>query len=289
MKENKSNVIRVTDSEQRILDSLRQLTQNSSQPDTKIKYVTQPNNEGDLYFILPDAHYPFQDEELMQKVFQCIADNPPAGVCISGDWLDLFTLGSYNEDSLGLLRDITLTEEYESGLAGIVALERVLPKDARRMFLYGNHEDRYFREMNKRDNGKYGNELQNPTQALKLEELGYEVKTNWKDDFFTIGDLDITHGVYCNIHTAKKHLDMHGNNIMFGHTHRVQTYFTKHNAAFNIGCLADINHKGFGYMPRMQREVWSQVFGVTRVIDGKSYSEVIPVRSGSFTFNGKVY
>tara|TARA_R110000822_G_scaffold211014_1_gene346678 strand:- start:518 stop:1393 length:876 start_codon:yes stop_codon:yes gene_type:complete len=285
----KTEVTRLTEEEKRFVEHLRDLSRPTIKPEVKVKYVEKTQNDGDLYFILPDAHYPFQDEELMIKVRQCIKDNPPKGVCISGDWLDLLTLGSYSADSLEILRDITLTDEYESGLQGIIDLERVLPDDCDKMFLWGNHEDRFKREMQKRDNGKYGNELQNPTKALRLEELGWEVKEDWRDDFFTIGDLDVMHGVYCCIHTAKKHLEMHGNNIMFGHTHRIQTYFTRHLAGFNIGCLADINHKAFSYMPRMQREVWSQGFGVTRVRDGKAYSEVIPVRSGGFFFNGKQY
>ena len=287
MKKIKSEVTRLTQEEKYLLAKMRQM---SAESEPKVIYQDKTYNEGDLYFILPDAHYPMENKPLMKKVFKCIKDNPPKGVCISGDWLDLFTLGSYNADSLGMLRDITLTEEYEAGLKGIKDLEKVLPKDARRMFLFGNHEDRYFREMNKRDNGKYGTELKNPIDALKLNKYGYEVLTNWKDDYFMIGDLAVTHGVYCNIHTAAKHLQAHGGNIMFGHTHRIQTHFTKHHGGFNIGCLADIDHKAFTYMPRMQRENWSNGFAAVRVVNGKAYAETIPVRSGGiFTFNGKMY
>jgi len=288
-KETKDNVIRVTDSEMNMLDAIRHIKFNNTKPE--VRSSSKAKAEGEMYFVLPDPHYPFQNEVLMQKVFQCIKDNNVAGVCISGDWLDLYTLGTYNADSLGLLRDISLDEEYESGLAGIEALEKVLPKDARKMFLWGNHEDRYFREMNKRDNAKYGNTLQNPNDALKLAEYGWEVKTNWKDDFFTVGDIDITHGTYFNIHCAKKHLDMHGKSIMFGHTHRSQAHVTGEGAAYNIGTLCDLESSAFHYMPRMTREQWSNGFAIITVIDGKSYIEQIVVRKGknSFVFRGKVY
>ena len=82
---------------------------------------------------------------------------------------------------------------------------------------------------------------------------------------------------------------MHGRSVMFGHTHRVQTHFTAHEAAFNIGCLADIPNRAFGYMPRMQRENWSNGLAAIRVVDGRSYVEMITVRNGKFIFNGKVY
>jgi predicted phosphodiesterase len=287
MKQNKTEVVRLTKAELEVLEGVRAINKKASSPKVVKKFLS--HNEGKLWFVLPDAHYPYQNEKLMQKVFKCISDNDVTGVCISGDWLDLFTLGSYNADSLGLLRNITLTEEYAAGLKGIQDLEQALPAEATRAFIFGNHEDRYFREMYKRDISKYGEELQNPADALHLKQYGYEVLTNWKDDFYTIGDLDVMHGIYCNIHTAKKHLEMHGRSVMFGHTHRVQTHFTAHEAAFNIGCLADIPNAAFNYMPRMQKENWSNSFSAVRVIGGKSYVEMITVRNDKFIFNGKIY
>tara|TARA_R110000823_G_scaffold266679_6_gene386441 strand:- start:1169 stop:2032 length:864 start_codon:yes stop_codon:yes gene_type:complete len=287
MKKNKTEVIRVTKEELSILEEIRQLALSSKDPKTVKRIVS--HNEGSLWFILPDPHYPYQNEPLMQKVYKCISDNDVAGVVSSGDWLDLFTLGSYNRDSLGLLKGISLTEEYESGKEGIVSLSQAAGGKAKKVFIWGNHEDRFFRELNTRDNAKYGDELMHPDKALELDKYGFDSLQNWKDDFYTVGDLDIMHGMYCNIHTAKKHLDMHGRSVMFGHTHRVQTHFTAHEAAFNIGCLADIPNRAFGYMPRMQRENWSNGLAAIRVVDGRSYVEMITVRNGKFIFNGKVY
>lgn len=283
----KKNVIRLTDKEKEIVNYLRSFEQTST-IQKEVKY-TSPTTEGDLYFILPDAHYPFHNAELMDKVFRCIEDNDTKGVVISGDWLDLYTLGSYNSDSLGKLRDITLSDEYESGLQGIKDLDSVLSTNAERYFLWGNHEDRYTKTLNSRDNAKFGSELRNPNDALELEKYGYQVKTNWKDDYFTIGDIDITHGTYHNIHVAKKHLEMHGRSIIFGHTHRFQTYCTGSEAAFNIGSLCDLSNPAFGYMPRMSRNQWSNGFAVITVIDGKSHVEPIIVRDNKFVFRGKVY
>jgi len=288
-KETKDKVIRVTDSENTILEGIRKLTSITIGTDRKsLKKDVKPS--GELFVILPDPHYPFQNQGLMEKVFKCISDNEVAGVVISGDWLDLYTLGSYNADSLGLLRNISLDEEYESGLQGLKELEKVLPEDAKRMFLYGNHEDRYFREVNKRDNAKYGSTLQHPTKALQLQELGYEVKTNWKDDFFTVGDIDVMHGTYFNLHAAKKHLDMHERSCIMGHTHRIASFITGHEASFNIGTLCDLDSPAFRYMHRMQRSQWCNGFAFVTVVDGKSHFEQIIVRgNGTFVFRGVVY
>jgi len=286
------NQIWVTDEEKEQFNKIKlekDIIEEYLKREQEVTYKEVQYSEGDLYFILPDAHYPFQNEVLMQKIFQCIDNNKVAGVCISGDWLDLQTLGSYNAESLGMLRDISLDEEYEAGLKGIEDLEKVLDPGARRMFLWGNHCERYHTELNKKDNAKYGSRLQNPNDALKLKEYNYEIKDNWKDDFFTIGGVDVMHGIYCNIHTAKKHLEMHGRSIMFGHSHRFQSYHHGSIAGYNIGCLANIPDKAFSYMPRMQREVWTNGFAVISVIDGKSYVEMIKVTDNEFYFRGKKY
>tara|TARA_R110000851_G_scaffold237164_2_gene390011 strand:+ start:5359 stop:6234 length:876 start_codon:yes stop_codon:yes gene_type:complete len=289
----KTEITRLTVDEKNLIEHLRKvetdlLNEYIESNRRKEKKQTQ-SGEGELYFVLPDVHYPFENKILMEKVYECISNHNVAGVCISGDWLDLQTLGSYNAESLGMLRHISLDEEYAAGLKGIEDLESILPRNARRMFLFGNHEDRYYREINKKDNAKYGSTLINPIDALKLKQYNWEVKDDWKDDFFTIGDVDIIHGVYCNIHTAKKHLDMHGRSVILGHTHRFQTHYNGTHAGYNIGCLADINDKAFSYMPRMQREVWRNGFAAVNVIDGKTFVEPIPVKDNEFFFRGKKY
>ena len=213
------------------------------------------------------------------------------GIVLAGDYLDLYTLGSYNSMSLGLLEGIDLDFEYQDGLNGILELESVLPSKCRKMFLYGNHEDRYFRTLNSRDNKKFGAALKDPVEALRLAELGWEVKTNWKDDFFTLGKhLDIAHGTYHNKHVAAKHLTQHGRSIMFGHTHRIQSFHTGNQAAFNIGGLFDINNKAFGYMPRMTRRNWANGFAIVAIDqNGDYYVNQITCWNDSFLAEGEKY
>ena len=288
----KKNVIRLTDSEKEIVEKLREYTQNSTAPNQTIKYEYKMYQEGELWLILPDIHRPFHNQILWDKILQIIQDlgDTLTGLVITGDYLDLFTLGSYNANSLGLLKDITLEDEYTDGLQGIEELQAVLHPTTQRVFLYGNHEDRYFREVNKLDNAKYGNTLKDPVEALKLNQYGYKVLTNWKDDVFSVGDIDITHGVYTNIHVAKKHLEMNGKSIMFGHTHRIQTFFNGDYTGYNIGCLIDMNSPYFNYMPRMNRKKWTNGFSfITVDKEGKAHPELIKVKDSSFYWRGRKY
>ena len=246
--------------------------------------------DGDLYFVLSDFHRPFHNKVVWNKLMLLLKEKKPTGVVLNGDYLDMFTLGSYNAESLHNLRNITLEEEYDDGLKGIIEINNAVSKNCKKMYLWGNHEDRYFREIQKKDNSKYGNALKNPNEALKLKETGWEIKTNWKDDYFSIGDLDVTHGTFFSVHVAKKHLESHENNIMFGHCHRVQEFTLGNKSGYAIGWLGDPESKYFHYMPRLVRKNWRNAFSVVTVIDGVSYVQVIKINEdNTFYFNGKKY
>lgn len=245
------------------------------------------------WLILPDVHRPFHNLKLEDKILKLIKDLAGSlyGVVISGDYLDLYTLGSYNAESLGLLTGIDLEMEYADGLKGIKKIEKAAHQNIKKKFLFGNHEDRYFRELNKKDNAKYGGALKNPIEALELSERKWEVKTNWKDDYFTLGEhLDVMHGMYTNIHAAKKHLDMTGHSCLFGHTHRVQSYNLGNKASYNIGSLCDLSNKAFNYMPRLQKQTWANGFAMVYIDDnGHFFVEQVNVWNDKFYTNGKMY
>lgn len=248
---------------------------------------------GQKWLVLSDVHRPFHSKKLWDKVLKLVKDMGSSlyGIVLAGDYLDLYTLGSYNTMSLGLLEGIDLGFEYEDGLNGLIELQSALPKGCKKLFLYGNHEDRYFRTMNSRDHKKFGSALRDPIEALLLHENGWQVKTNWKDDFFTLGDhLDVCHGTYHNKHVAAKHLDQNGRSVMFGHTHRIQSFHLGNKAAFNIGGLFDIKDKAFGYMPRMSRRNWANGFAIVHIDDnGEFHTNQVTVWNDSFFAEGRKY
>jgi predicted phosphodiesterase len=244
------------------------------------------------WIVISDVHRPFHNQTLWNKLLQLVNDMGSSlyGIVIAGDYLDLYTLGSYNNESLANLSNITLQDEYLDGLQGIDEMNSAF-KGAKKLFLFGNHEDRYFRHIKEKDNAKYGGALINPVEALYLHERGWITKTDWQSDYFTLGKhLDIVHGVYTSIHAAKAHLDKTQHSVMFGHTHRVQCFHQGNRAAFNIGGLYDIKSKGFNYMPRFQRQLWANGFALVNVTDnGDFYVEQVNVWADKFLANGKMY
>lgn len=243
------------------------------------------------WFIISDIHSPFHNVRLVEKVCACIRAEQPYGIIINGDFLDLFSIASHNADSLGLLKNIDLEYEYRVGNDLLNKIDDALPKGAKKKYIYGNHEDRYIRELMRGDRAKYAGALVSPEEGLGLRERGYKVFTNWKQDSIQLGShLEVTHGVFTPVHAAKKHLDEFQGSVIVGHTHRFQSFVSGKRGAWNFGFLGDIESRGFYYMSRAQRSKWSNSFG-TVDIDSKGYHYVQPIHifNESFICSGVKY
>jgi predicted phosphodiesterase len=244
------------------------------------------------YIILPDAHRPFHNKAIWDKLLRLLAyeKSTLTGLIISGDYLDMYSLSRHHADSLGALRDIDLSQEYQDGRKGLYEIEKVIRKDVKKYYIHGNHEDFYFRELMKGDRSKYGLELKSPKEALNLNELGYKTLENWKDDYVQLGKyLQVFHGIFTNEHAAKKHLDTFGSCI-FGHTHRFGCFHSGHNVGWNIGTLCDIKNSAFNYMPRGQKQKWVNGFAIVYIDEtGYFWVNPVPIFNDCFVFNGKKF
>ena len=244
------------------------------------------------YLCLFDVHAPAHNEILMDKIFELCIKSKFDGLVLGGDFLDLFSLGSYNADSLGLLKKWDLTKEYEEGEKLLRNLLKALGSNCKeKYYLYGNHEDRYFRELKKGDRAKYGKELTNPIEGLNLINKGFQVFDNWIEDKVKIGKLSIFHGYFTNEHSASKVLQLAQENMMFGHTHRRQTFINGKHGVWNSPCMADITNKLFSFMHPLQKTKWSNGFEIVTVYDeiGSFIVESIQCWDNKFCYNGKIY
>ena len=111
------------------------------------------------------------------------------------------------------------------------------------------------------------------------------------EDKVVLGDYELIHGIYTNIYPSAKHIDMFQSNLLFGHTHRVNSYFKMGYYAINIGWCGDPRHKLFRYMNRAQKNLWRNAFITLDIIDGKSYPNLHlwDQENERFVINGKVY
>ena len=101
-----------------------------------------------------------------------------------------------------------------------------------------------------------------------------------------------THGMYTNLHNAKKHLQTLGCNICYGHQHGTQTAMQnmvkqKPHMAYALGTLGD---KKPDYMKNKPGN-WISQFAVYYWDDKTGDFNLYPVNiiKGKFFWNGKLY
>ena len=254
---------------------------------SKQRYDRLLKNEQGLdtenYLVLGCVHVPFHNRALLEKVVQLSKDINISGIVLAGDFLDCNALGEYERGKTSTT-GVTLEEEYSEGNKVLDQFEHIPEK----VFLFGNHEARYFRWKADINNSKYGDIL-NPISALNLPERGYKVYSNYKNDYHQLGDLQIMHGEFFNIHAAKKTLDTFRANTMFAHTHRVQSYREGEVASWNIGWMGDVNSKAFNYANRAMKQRWANAFSVVSICNNRAYVSVIESLDGRFFYGNTQY
>jgi len=248
--------------------------------------------EEGIHLLMGCNHVPFHNKELHKGIRSLIRDlgGSMVGFHIMGDFCDINALSSHDRGKFTAIRGLTLESEYDDCNVELDKFEDVLAETViDKSFLYGNHEDRVHRYNKDMQNAK--NPAVLPHDALKLRERGYAVHTKWMEDYITIGNgLDIFHGIYYNIHNAKKHLDVFKGSCAYVHTHRSQMYREGAHAAYNIGGCADYDSAGFNYATRAMKNAWANGFAIVNVDkNGDFYFTQIDVKDGRFFYNGKKY
>lgn len=247
-------------------------------------------SEDGMHLVIGCAHCPYENQELVVKLCSFISDykHKIAGFHLIGDFMNMGALSPHNDKTVDLT-GYTLGQEYFAGNKLLDVFDSVLPKNIRKTYLGGNHEFWYDRYVSNIKNFKTADALPSPYDALKLVQRGYEVKTDWKEDFFIVGSYHLIHGLYCSTNPCKAHIDKLRQNVLFAHTHRVGQYFEGKLHGMNIGTLADINSEGFKYSSRIERQAWNNGFGVITVQGDYSQAELIVCTDNSFTYAGKKY
>jgi len=273
----------------KLISSLRQrpvLTVTGGIP----SWVPAPTTPGD-YLVLGCIHVPGHNQRMIQGIAEMIATNRHQidGFILLGDFLDMHTLSSYNSYQSTAIPGLTLKQEYKEGNKVLDLLTFALRPNTTKHYLYGNHEDRWNRYMNDSQNAK--TPLPSPREALNLDQRGFITKERWNQDFITLGNhLDLMHGQFFNVHSAKKHIDTYRGSVMYAHTHRIQTYIEGKVGGFNIGWGGDLNSPLFNYMPRGTKAQWMNGFAVVTIDEqGEYYVNQVYFHNNKFYYNGKFY
>lgn len=288
-------------SEEEAYNALVQVRNELNKPTIKVEHIIKnadlvyknANNQisqPGTYWVTGCAHAPWQNRAMYNSTIKYLDENVKlSGIILAGDIIDANSLSFHDRGNIAL-PGVTLDWEYREANKFLDQIDS-LGLANNTYFLYGNHEDRYNRLTKNVDANKYGKALKSPTEGLKLHERGYAVFTDWKNDRIKIGKyLDVNHGEFFNVHSAKKTIDTYRKSTLYFHTHRFQIYMEGQVAGFNMGFGANINAPIFGFASRAMKNSWNNASALV-TLDKDGYYHVQPMlfMNNKLVINGKEY
>ncbi len=245
------------------------------------------------YFATGCSHAPWHNKKMYDSVFNYLNKENISlqGLILGGDFLDLNSLSGHDKGKTAI-PGVTLDWEYKEANKFLDEFEKLkFNKGATKDYIYGNHEDRYLRLLRNNDESKYGKALKSPEEGLKLIERGYNIYTNWKDDWISIGKhLEVGHGEFYNTHVAKKMIDTFRKSVVFWHSHRENLYIEGKVGGFNMGTGADIDAPIFGFATRAMKNSWVNACCLIH-LDNEGFFHIQTLRffNNKLIVNGKEY
>lgn len=252
--------------------------------------------DGTRIVVVSDAQVPFEDQKLLRTIFADFVPDfepekqrgkraPEYHLFLNGDILDAFTLSRYLarvNPRFTLGDEINMVRAY---------LESWGPSFTHRHFLYGNHEDRWGRELYA-GNRQFARFTQPLDEALALRDLGYDWVPYLRH--YDVEGFIITHGDVYPKHVAAQMMANYQASGTSGHVNRPQS-FTWADAArgeaatwhtTGMTCRLDI---GDVIADWRRIQPWAQGFLVGEVLGGVLYVENVIVHHSHFRAAGKIW
>lgn len=240
--------------------------------------------------IIPDVHSKNYDKKAWGAMIAYARSHPFTHVVFLGDLLEGDAVSAHNKGKLKLLEGQRLADDYAFAGKLLDEVRGAVGDSADITLIKGNHEwrvDRYIEEHPEMDG------LINVEKGLDLKRRNVRlVEAYPKGQLFRIGKLYFTHGIYIGGNHAKKHVDVFGVNIVYGHTHEVAIHSKvqygkgKAHAAYNLGCLCRYDQAYLAGSPTN----WQHAFGEAFVRDdGKFHLNIYTIFDGETVVGGKVY
>lgn len=243
--------------------------------------------------VIPDSHGCFIDPLAASACLAIIKAVKPTEIVHLGDAVD--ASGIFSKFPPQYVREMSYSYKNDIGAAKefLSDVKKAAPK-ADKYFLYGNHEDHAERFIastySSREDAELAMPAFDPAVLLDLKGLGYTYlrRSEQHKGMATRGVLSLegchfAHGLTACMHAASKHLDIMGESIAFGHTHRMQM-LTKRRPNGKVitaqcpGTLAKLN-------PLYQHgtpNTWSHGVGLQFVDRGQLFAMNIQIIDGRF-------
>lgn len=236
--------------------------------------------------IVPDAHLTTELPEAYKIAKKFIKDEKPDEIILLGDFMDVSSLSSWDLDKKRNMENKRWQKEVAVANKELDFLQKYSKKVT---YMGGNHEDRVERYLDK--NPEVEGMIEVPIM-LNLKERGIKWFEYTNQQIYNIGKLYFSHGHYTSQHFAKATLLAYGCNIVVGHLHKPQTFFTTSKMSESKMCwgLGTLGDREPAYL-RGKPSTSNHGMGIAYVKDNGNFS-MYPInmsKSGSFIFNGREY
>lgn len=252
-----------------------------------------------IHVIVHDLHYPLWDLPTVSALFDFLNRNKSkiAGFGFAGDVFDNACIAHHNQDK-PLYRTQGAYQKDRKGFEEdiLTPLEAILPKDAVKWAIKGNHErfEDDFIEKHPELDGTLSH-----FEGLKLSERGWELIPLGHAK--VIGHLTVIHGEIltgignqAGMYPSRKAVELYGSNVLAGHTHAPQS-FTRVSPVDQkkkfMGWIAPICGATNPTYLRNRPTAWVQGFTIVEMHpNGKAFNLYpVIVTDGTFSFGGEVY
>jgi len=252
--------------------------------------------------VVGDLQSPFYDFEALASFNHLLEDfgtvHAPINALINvGDHFDFYAISKYKKSN-GRGTPEAFIKEIEIGRAVFEAWRVILGDDVEMILHKGNHEERWDKYLETKDNDHLYAALKHSDNrdALSFEsitglgELGVRVIPYMKPTLY--GDTVVVHGTTSTKVAGTVARNMvqgrYGTNVIVGHSHTgamvTQRYLMGTYVGIENFTLCDLDGLGYAEFPN-----WCQGFTYMKVVDGVSYLRPVVMRNKSFEFNGHFY
>jgi predicted phosphodiesterase len=245
-------------------------------------------DDAERVVVLSDLQIPFEDGPAINQALEVLFRVRPDVVVLNGDIVDCYAESAFMKDPLKAERSIPESHERARQL---MALLQEVP---RRIWLGGNHEDRWRRVIwsesptamsmlraHQQASGVKIDLIDPVTSFRKLfsmDEHGFEYYPYSHRLYFAENNLIVTHGKHVSRHSgysAKRAWEWLGKSCIVVHTHRLGSYLVTQDGhemgAWENGCLCQLEPE-YDDAPN-----WQQGFSVVH-IDGPEFHVVqVPI------------
>ena len=253
--------------------------------DEKRRDDIKANTNHSQIFVLSDIHIPFQDDDTLANVFDCIIDSQPQYIVLLGDILDCYSISRFCKRPD---RIRNLQHEIDVFYKLMRGLKKQIP-NTEIHYVLGNHENR-LEKLVLENPGLFGLKALEPQRLFRLDELGifyHKTKVKLNNFIYYHGDAVRKDASY----SAKaEYIDHKMQDGVSGHTHRLGSYYTTYEQEpsgwFENGCLCKIEPD---YLNDPDKANWQQGFTIVDSFDGINQATQILINNHKFAYNGKIY